>query len=79
MTLAQPRDRGLEDVRTGAEDEDRQPTTLGQLEQPHHQVDAGDALRDGCAEQPRGPDHGLAVGVDELAPVDDLSQPLVVA
>ncbi len=42
-----------------------------------HEVDARDALGERVAQQARGPDDALPVGVDQLAAGDDLTQPIV--
>ncbi len=47
---------------------------LGEREELLHEIDAGDALWEGVAEQARGPDDGLPVGAYEVAPFDDGAQ-----
>src|SRR5207253_73810 len=67
----------LGDLRAAAEDEDAVPTNRRALEQRLEEVDPGDALRDGLAEESRRPDDGLAVGRDELRPDDGRTEHLV--
>ena len=69
----------VEDVLACAEDVDAVAALLREAEQLLHQVDAGHPLRQRRAEQARCPDHALAVGVHEVAALDDLPHPGVVS
>ena len=79
VALGQARDGRLQHVLARAEDEDAIAAPLGQLEQPEHQVDAGHALGQRVAEEPRGPHDRLAVDAHEVAALDDRAQARIVA
>ena len=68
----------LKHLGAGAQEIDAITAALGKLKQRFHEVDAGDTLGKRIAEQPRGPDHALAVGAHQAAAVDDLAQLRVV-
>ena len=62
-----PGHRGSQTSSRRAEAVDPVAVLVAAAEHPEHQVDPGDALGQGPAEEPAGPDHGDAVGQDQVA------------
>nr|BFE34446.1 hypothetical protein GCM10010200_066970 [Actinomadura rugatobispora] len=73
------RQRALQHVGAGAEEEHPVAAPLGLRQQRQHQIDPGDPFGQRLAQQPGRPHHRLAVGQDQVAAQHGAAQPVVLA